>query len=325
MRSLLPLARRVSALLFVVFVGSLAAAVPGGKTNFSVCVGAMNLTGKTVVRLGNFTFNSNGTVGATWWNWDSTQETGKTAFGAHTCTMDGVTKTCSAYTPTGWIAPAGYWFNRSGTYTYNATTGALAIAWNNEWAGVTENWAVTAVGASLARLDFVSSNYGLTHGRGFGSNASWSTFKTVTQVPRITYPGSYVLISNDGSTTIREPASGWKTDALNLGSWTSAANGTALHYWFTGETPCGPGGNPREGIVYHLASNNNGRSMAYYHWCASLPFEVEWPNYTRNMHPFAFQQIIDDTGTLRGFVGIEQQNEAGSVGYRYQLKAYCTP
>src|SRR5687767_918614 len=48
----------------------------------------------------------------------------------------------------------------------NSSTGALAIAWVNEWAGVTENWTVSAVGGSLARLDFVSSNYGLTHGRG---------------------------------------------------------------------------------------------------------------------------------------------------------------
>jgi hypothetical protein len=299
------------------------AAVPGGKTNFSVCVGAMNTTTYTVVRLGNFTFDANGTLAATWWSWDSRYETGKTLLNVHTCTQDGVTKTCNVYTPTGWMAPAGYWFSRSGNYTYNATTGALAISWINEWAGVTENWTVSAVGTPLARLDFVSSNYGLTHGRGWGSNASWSTFKTVTQVPRISYPGGYVLIQNDGSTTTLVPATGWHTETLNLSAYTSSANGNALHVWDQSSTACGVGGgNPRPGIVYHLGSNNNGRSMAYNHWCASLPFESEWPCYVRAMHPFAFQQIIDDTGALRGFVGIEQQNESGSVGYRYQLKAY---
>ena len=33
-------------------------------------------------------------------------------------------------------------------------------------------------------------------------------------------------------------------------------------------------------------------------------------------------QVISDTGTFRGMVGIEAQDQPGSVGYQYQLKDF---
>lgn len=62
--------------------------------------------------------------------------------------------------------------------------------------------------------------------------------------------------------------------------------------------------------------------MVYNHFCACLPTDAEFPTYNRNLHPYAMQQIIDDNGDMRGFVGIEQQDEPDSVGYQYQLKEY---
>lgn len=306
--------------------------LPGGKANFSAVVGNLDTSGGTVVRIGNYTFNaSTGTVAYTYWHWDNTLEKGKTAFNIHTCTQDGITKTVTTYTPTGWVYPSGQYNNRSGSYIYNTSTGVLSITWSSPWAGVTESWNVTNPDASTAKLSLLSSNYGLTHGRGYGSNASWSTYKTVTTVPRINYPGYRVTASSSNGTTISvtpTTAGSWYPDALNLSSYTSSSNGLALHAKLpASENVCLPGagcatGNTHTGIVYHLASQNNGRSMIYYHWCACLPQQSDFPSYSGNLHPYAMQQIIDDEGDLRGFVGIEQQDQPGSAGYQYQLKEY---
>lgn len=302
--------------------------LPGGKARFSAVMGNMDLAGATVVRICNWTFNASaGTVAATYWDWNTTAEKGKTLFNAHTCTFEGISKTANPYTPTGWMLPAGQYFGRTGVYTYNATTGVLSIAWDAPWAGVTESWNVSNPDAFSAKVSLRSSNYGLTHGRGYGSNASWSTFKTIAQVPRVLYRGFRIAVWSKNGTTIfidTIGAGAWKADKLNLSAFTASANGNTLHALLpSSDDVCNDGcSTSRNGIIYHLASNNNGRSMVYNHFCACLPTNEEFPTYNRNLHPYAFQQIIDDNGNMRGFVGIEQQDEPGSVGYQYQLKEY---
>jgi hypothetical protein len=304
--------------------------LPGGKANFSVSIGRFATTGATWVRMVNWTFNTNGTIASTFWQWDSTLEKGKTAFNSHTCTFDGVTRTCSVYTPTGWMIPSGQYSSWTGTYTYNTSTGALAIAWSN---GTSENWTISNPETSVARAVFVSSGgsgYAITHGHGYGSNASWSTFKTIAQIPKVSYSGYYILALNTGgSTTTLIPATAgqWQSSVLNLSAFTypsSPSPANSLHSWVPGGTACGSGATSRTGIVYHLSSNNNGRSMVWNHFCATLAPESTWPCYSGQRHPYAFQQIIDDNGAMRGFVGIEQQDEPGSPGYQYQLKDYTT-
>lgn len=302
--------------------------LPGGKARFSAVMGNMDLTGETVVRICNWTFDKDaGTVAATYWDWNTVAEKGKTLFNAHTCTFENISKTANPYTPTGWMAPAAQYFGRTGIYTYNATAGVLSIAWNAPWAGVTESWNVTNPDAFSAKVSLRSSNYGLTHGRGYGSNASWSTFKTVAQVPRILYRGFRIAVWSKNGTTIfidTTVTGAWKADKLNLTPFTSSANGNTLHVLSPSSADvCNDGcTTSRTGIIYHLASNNNGRSMVYNHFCACLPTNAEFPTYDRNLHPYAFQQIIDDNGDMRGFVGIEQQDQPGSAGYQYQLKEY---
>lgn len=305
--------------------------LPGGKANFSVAIGRFATTGATWVRMVNWTFNSsNGTIAATYWQWDSTLEKGKTAFNTHTCTFDGVTRTCYVYTPTGWMIPSAQYYSWTGTYTYNTSTGALAISWSN---GTSENWTISNPQTSIARALFVSSGgsgYAITHGHGYGSNASWSTFKTIAQIPKVSYGGYQVIAQNfGGSTNTITPSTAgqWQSSALNLTNFTYPSNPqpvNSLHTWTQGGTTCGSGATSRTGIVYHLSSNNNGRSMVWNHFCATLAPESTWPCYSGQRHPYAFQQIIDDTGAMRGFVGIEQQDEPGSPGYQYQLKDYTT-
>lgn len=301
--------------------------LPQGKANFSLTLGNLDTTSYTVVRLANYTFNSaNGTVGATFWSWRSDVEDPKQAVNSHTCTFDGYTKTCTQYVPYGWMGkPGGIWFHRDGNYTYNTSTGALYIEWINEWAGVTEDWAVTLPEAGIARLDFVSSNYGITHGRGWGSNASWSTYKTMSQIAssyRVDFSGARVRVYfPSGAIT----AENWTNETLKLSLYTTPSAPTPVNSMHTKQpTSVCTGGcsNSFTGVIYHIGSANSSRSMYYNHHCACLPNLSTYPCYSGTIHPYAFQQIIDDSGALRGFVGIEVQNQPTNTNYQYQLKAY---
>jgi hypothetical protein len=307
--------------------------LPGGKTNFSLSIGRFASSGACWVRMVNWTFNASaGTIAATFWQWDSTAEKGKTIFNSHTCTFGGVTDACNTYTPTGWMIPSGQYYSMTGTYTYNTTTKALAIAWSG---GTSENWTVSNPTASIARISFVSSagsGYAITHGAGYGSNASWSTYKTIGQIPRVLYSGKHVLYNLNTTVTpsvIWQPSNAtsgyWENASLDLSTSTTPSSpspANALHFWTQGGTGCQ--GSTKTGNVYHLASNNNGRSMVYNHWRACLgDSQGTWPCYSGQLHPYAFQQIIDDTGAFKGFVGIEQQDQPGSTaGFQYQLIDY---
>ena len=162
------------------------------------------------------------------------------------------------------VYPSGQYNSRSGTYTYNTSTNVLHYM-EQPKGGVTESWNVTNPDASMAKLSLRSNNYGLTHGRGYGSNASWSTYKTVTTVPPINYPGYRVTASSSNGTTISvtpATAGAWYPDALNLSSYTSSANGLALHAQLpSSPNVCLPGagwatGNTHTGIVYHLGGGS---------------------------------------------------------------------
>lgn len=311
--------------------------LPQGKANFSVTLG--NMDSSPWVRLGNWTFNgSAGTVAATFWSWFSTEKHDVQVLHTHTCTFDGVTRTCNAYTPYGWMEPAGQYMSWGGTYTYDINTGRLAITWTSGLgAGNTEQWDVTLALASLARVKFVSgsSTYNVTHGRGYGSNASWSIFKTISEMPTLMVTSStgrrVAAVSSGGSVTITpaSPAGAWVGAAWGLDGFTTPSAPdpkNTLHAWKPSSACSGPCQTTREGIVYHLSSRNNGRQMSWVNFCACLSTNAAWPGYNGNMHPHAMQQIIDDGGNLVGLIGIEAQNppstgpqSAGYPNFQMQL------
>jgi hypothetical protein len=300
-------------------------ALPGGKQHFSVTFGNMDASGETWVRLGNWTLDSTtGSIGATFWQWNSNAQKGKHLLNAHTCTQEGISKSCNTYTPFGWMRPAGGSFNWSGTFSYDAAAQRMTINWSN---GQRETWSVSTPVTGLAHVQLVSSSYGITHGRGYGSNAAWATFKKVPEIERKKYSGARVTVRMNASGDISvtpTAAGGWHPDELDLTRYTSSANDNTLHARLPASPGTCTGGctTSRTDIIYHLASPNENRQMVYNHFCACLPTDAEFPCYDRNLHPYAMQQIIDDSGNLRGFVGIEQQDEPGSDGYQYQLKEY---
>lgn len=305
--------------------------LPQGKANFTVTLGRMDTTNPWV-RVGQWTFNgSAGTVGATFWSWSWNNKLPLANLNNHRCTFDGVTSWCNVMTPYGWVYPSGNYWSWSGTYTYNPSTGRLNISWTSGAPGNFESWDVSLPDPDLARVKFVlgSSTYHVTHGRGYGSNASWSTFKTMANVPKANYTdttGRRVMADQYNGLRSVDPVTpgAWRKAALMLGNFhypSAPSPVNTIHAWLPSTACGGACQTTRSGIVYHLASNNNGRQMAYNNWCACLPSNSSWPCYSGNMHPSAMMQIIDDTGAMRGMIGMEAQNPpSGSSGYpNYQF------
>jgi hypothetical protein len=312
--------------------------LPGGKQRFTWVNGNFDTNSYSWERIVQLTFATDGSVGATVWTWKSPEMKDKVVFNSHLCTVAGLTKTVDTYTPYGWMTPSGQYESWTGTYVYNTTTKQLSITWATPSyaAGATENWQITNPTTALARASLLSSNYTLTHGRGYGSSSSFSTYKTITQMVNDGLPnyGSnskmVAVAAASGTATATVTPSGfntWVNGALNLSVFntpSSPSPANTLHYYQPTTNSCDANSctTTRDGIVYHLALNNNGRSMAYSFWCACLPTAEEFPSYTRALHPAALQQILDDNNNLVAMIGVEVQNPAGASyngKYLYRL------
>jgi hypothetical protein len=307
--------------------------LPGGKERFTWVNGNFDTSGSTTQRIVNLSFKaSTGTVAATVWTWDSSEKKGKSVFNSHLCTFDGISKTCSTYTPWGWVYPTGKYVSWSGTYIYSGTT--LSITWSSPSlaAGTTEEWAITNPNTALARASLISSSYNLTHGRGYGSNSSFTTYKTIEQMmpfPNFTATNSKRVAANASSETatpVITPSTGWTKASLNLSTFNTPSSPTpanTAHYYQPTSSSCGSScTTTRTGIIYHLSSQNNSRHMAYHFFCACLPTATEFPDYQRNLHPAALTQILDDNDNLVALIGIESQNPSEAYyngAYQYQL------
>lgn len=321
--------------------------LPRGKRHFSVTMGNFDSNGYTWVRIINWTFDeTTGRVGGTSWTWRSDVKAGKALFNNHYCTMGGASSTCNVYAPAGWSTQSeSIWQSWSGTYAYNTATGRLDIQWNTLAGSPTiasDSWTVTLPEAGLARVTLITSNYTLTHGRGYGSNAAWDTHKTIGGIFAAGLP-SYTAglnvraagSSTAGTVTIypTQTTPGlWRAAAFSLAGCTtpsiSTPAGTTMHYYNAAATGCGvPSAcaTSRTGSTIHLATTLHNRQVAFNNWCACLPKAADWPCYTGNMHPMALMQVIDDNGALKGFVGVEAQNppEPGyNGGFQFQCGDY---
>ena len=288
--------------------------LPGGKKNFSIVSGHFALSGKTWAQLSNIEFDAaTGTFKDEYWYWDTDLRLGKTPFNSYYGTIDGSSGNVYLFTPKGWIYPEGLSKIDKGAYSYNETSKTLEMQYEN---GRKLKWIVRVLDdyGGLAELEFDSSSRDITHARGYGSNADWTVFKKLADVPRVTYSGKSVLARRapDGYRN-------WFTAILRLGEFEFTENGGALRY-HQKETSAGIDC-PR-GIIYHYSSNNNSRAMIQNHFVACLAGDA-FPTYTRNLHPYAVQQLISDAGDMVGFVMVEQQNPPEAMydgNYQYQIR-----
>ena len=282
--------------------------LPAGKKNYTLAYGRLSLTDSTWVKLSNFEFSESGTFRETYWYWSTSLRKGKAFFATHSCTMDGVTGPVTVYTPTGWIKPAEQSKVVEGTYHHDVISRKVELLYPG---GHTLTWRATEVtgAGGVGRMDFVSTSNDATHGVGLGSNADWSEYKTLAEVPRIMYYGKAVSVmsikKDDPKNSLK---SSWYRYNLPLDLYTFSDDNTVLHY----HQPKGSQEpeNPtykHTGHIYHLASTNTSRQMIWNNYMSVLAGDA-FPTYNKNLHPHALMQVINDKGELKGFVKIEQQN-----------------
>jgi hypothetical protein len=310
------------AVLFTIVPVSATAAteLPGGKANFVVSTGNLTTGTRTGwVRLGTYAFDSAaGTVSARMHVWQQSSPQPRTGIGTtpdSTCSTTAGSstskvRTCEIKTAGGFTGnPTDL---RSGGYELRTENGR-PIVWIS-WSGSspwTEKWAIDTQ-PGLTKLSFVYSTKAST-GYGYGSNAALSSRRAMSSVQGM--PGTIQL---SGST--------WSGDNV-----TTTAPSVFQHHSFrtcttttwcltmlqpTSSKACQKdGGCPTYGggtaanvssIQYYIGRvSNDDRRDTLWHWCTCLAMEHGEFCYTGNSHVKPMLQILDDSASFRGWVGVE--------------------
>ena len=299
MRRIVHLLVAMITVLTVMAVPSTASAVeyPGGRRIYAVALGSIpdpgTSSGPVWVRLALYYFFGDGTVREGFWFWNRTQaigavNTGYTSSGCDNCPV----RTAKGFEPS---APGK---SLSGTYTNSGDT--VTINWSE---GSQETWRVSHPASDLARLDFVSSNYGVKVGWGFGSAASNDAYTPISQIPKHSYYGRYHGVGPGNA------AAG--PSVMNLQDYRQC-NTNCMSLLSGPSTACSAcaSGQPSSPIRYYLAGS--GKRNYYEHFCTCL---TSGQCYTGGSHRKPYLQVIGDTGTFHGWVGVEASNFTANTGY----------
>lgn len=211
----------------------------------------------------------------------------------------------------------------TGTYQYDATAGQVTITWTTSTingsttsVNLVETWAVSTLDANLGRMQLVSDNYSLTSGIGYGSNASlaqtskapMSTIRTRTET--FWYEGQAW-----NSNTITNYTRG-SSGGLRMDQWLLCDDGSCLGYvqnnaGCSAASCCAPGPGYEACVeqlksvnrrFYYMSGQFGGRRNTYEFWCECLSYKG---CYELNSHVRPLLQVIDNSGTFRGWVGAE--------------------
>lgn len=275
----------------VVAPSASAQALPLSKPRFAVAVGGLS-AGSTSnwVRLANYDFHADGTVTEQHWHWtqrrrDTRSYTGIQASGCPT-------RDCNVQTARGYEGAAHDTLR--GTYTVSG--GVLRVEWNvNGW---WERWQLAeAAGGALATLEFAGSNFGATHGFGYGSTATWNDRVPAAEIAAENhrrFDHTYYL---------------WKTTSANSSPHIDTGSGSP--FWVRDWDVCSNGrclaarsSTPTEFYVAPANANNHRRDTLW-HWRAALADGRGEYCYTGNSHVKPMIQIVDDHGGFQGWVGVE--------------------
>lgn len=314
-----------------------ATVLPGGKANWVVATGYMDLASRNSyrnwVRLGYYTFAADGSVTASHWQWN--QQDQPLRVGATAADCGGTVPSCSVRTVSGFTGnPTG---GLKGTYGYT-TGGKLAVTWTRDAAGksigtLKEYWNLeTGLDAGgVARISSptyygaygntvqipasgVFSTYTANFGIGYGSNASVGreSRATMTQLVKDKrydaqpYKGVFVVAkasSSDPATRTgivgREGTGGAWTFADTANPWRLCRSSLCTG-WLQPNTSCSSTDRNR---VRYLAEVGGGRRNTEEYWCRSLA--QGRPCYTDNSHVRPMLQVVDDAGRFQGWVGVE--------------------
>ncbi|MER6807200.1 MULTISPECIES: hypothetical protein [Streptomyces] len=319
--------------------------LPGGKANWVVSVGGLeipeNNNYRNWVRLGYYTFQAGGTVTTDFWTWN--QRDSPLRVPAVTGANCGApVPTCDIRTVDGFGSAASKGFR--GTYSY-APQNRLVITWTKDKSGaalaepLTESWVLEPTllaGGGVARMRSSNyyaeqfdatvpgpvdafSDYGATFGIGYGSNASLGTSSRVPIEQLLTtpeyrtekYKGSFITANNG---VVRREGTGgdWTFSGEGTGAsnpskpWQACAGEAECLGYLQPGTSCKPqGGNDSKNRVRYLAETGTGRQNTEEYWCESLLGSSGKTCYTHNSHPRPMLQVIDDAGRFQGWVGVE--------------------
>ncbi|MFF3458945.1 hypothetical protein ACFYXH_32435 [Streptomyces sp. NPDC002730] len=318
-----------------------AVALPGGKANWVVSVGRMDLPTannyRNWVRLGYYTFKTDGTVVTSYWNWNQRDQPMR----VNTVTADcgQPVPTCAVKTVDGFQSePKG---GLQGTYAYTADE-RLAVTWSKDAAGgavdaMTEYWKLeTGVGpGGLARITSPTfygaipsnnveipapdafSTYSANFGVGYGSNASLGRESRASMTALLKdgrynnrpYKGSFVvakagLVGREGAGGDWSFKSGSPKEESpdHNNPWRGCANGLCIG-WNQHNTGCHSDTDPDKDRIRYIAEIGGGRRNTEWYWCQLLAQGKDCYQY--NSHPRPMLQIVDDSGTFQGWVGVE--------------------
>lgn len=296
---------RVVAVLVMLVAGLLVAPppahameYPGGRHIYTVALGSIPADGATAsgpvwVRLAMYYFFGDGTVREGFWYWNRSQAVGVSGTGVRTTGCPN--HDCEVRTATG-FQPSGSGKSLNGTYVTSGDS--VVINWSE---GSQETWRVSTAATDLMRMDFVSSNYGVTVGWGFGSAASSDASVAVNTIPLAPYRGRYAGYS--GTT------GGAGTSLMDLTNFQRCNPSCVSAELASSACSACSNGQPSP-IRYYLAGA--GRRNFYEHWCTCLSSTT---CYTGGSHRKPQLQVLGDDGTFHGWVGVEASNTTANTGY----------
>ncbi len=278
--------------------GGVGTGLPAGRALFTVALARLNPGGTSWARLAQYTFKSSGEVSQTFWLWSYLNETGKTEVTTTIAPCD--KDKCKVYGATRFPSGGGYPKVLTGKWTVKDAK--LAIDWSD---GASESWKVTDL-CDRVRLDLAGSDYNVTNAIGYGSNAALETGLGITErmaSPSVTLHGPYAQLAGDkvtsGEMSLEFP-----------GDWKGCTDDVAVR--FAPSESCGscPNGEATSPVRYYLAWLD-GRKDAFEHFCECLLTSGKC--YNGNARLKSFLQVLGDTGTFHGWVGVEASLYTGGA------------
>ena len=261
--------------------------LPAGMTNYTVAVGRVDAEVRTNwQRLATYEFADDGTVTEEHWHWSQSRRVVRSYTGVQASNCPA--RDCNIQTANGFqsaTAPK----KLSGTYSVTGNT--LRVEWDiDQW----EEWTVSQpIEGTLARLSFAGSNFGATHGFGYGSEAALDERASMAEIEAIDH------------SELKHRFYFWKTD--NGTPYVDIGFGSK--FWMSDWEACGSGaclsGRTSTPTEYYVAAPNktvDDRRDTLWHWRTALADGRGEYCYTGNSHVKPMMQIIDSDGGFHGWV-----------------------
>jgi hypothetical protein len=287
--------------------------LPGGRAYYTVSLMGGTFPAKWV-RVCQYTFTTAGTVTEQFKFYTQNQAgspsttkvpSGFTTAGCnYTCTV----KTCPTF------VPGQAWSTLSGTYYINSL-GKLVINWSG---GSQEAWTMSSPKTYYTKLDINTSNYGVSHGFGFGSNTGFNVGATTATIKAggTLYDTEYW--ANNYQSTDAHQSYSTTIHYLPLNQYIQCGPNVIK---VTEATTACPTGHYKSYIAGNPATELADQKRKNYRQYQSGDVGCEDGGVNDCISPGGghitlYLQVLDDAGVFRGFVGVEATLGLQALGKR---------